>query len=199
LSFLLAFLCVSLTGCGTISRVERLGTGYEVVAYTRHSFSEPEATQITLQYRKGWHTVVIWPSLDGVREVKHNDVVVFVGEAAFKQLDPGKPHATDSRLFAVKAPEPPLDITDEILWRWSKESGEDFAAIMKKASIVYPQEKDNGIEFPFARGGPDLNIFMSWDQISNVMREVKKKGVVRKDRVWDTSYIEKEFKPEVQK
>jgi hypothetical protein len=28
------------------------------------------------------------------------------------------------------------------------------------------------------------------------MREVKEKGVVRKDRVWGTSYIKKEFKPE---
>jgi uncharacterized protein YlbG (UPF0298 family) len=44
-----------------------------------------------------------------------------------------------------------------------------------------------------------LNIYMDWNQISDVMREVKEKGVVRKDRVWGTSYIEKEFKPEVQK
>jgi len=40
---------------------------------------------------------------------------------------------------------------------------------------------------------------ISWDQLSVIMREVKEKGVVRKDRVWGTSYIEKEFKPEVQK
>jgi len=31
------------------------------------------------------------------------------------------------------------------------------------------------------------------------MREVKVKGVVRNDLRWGTSYIEKEFKPEVQK
>jgi hypothetical protein len=92
-----------------------------------------------------------------------------------------------------------LDITDEVLWRWSKESGDDFVEILKVASIVYPKEKDNGVEFHFARGGPDLNIFMNWNQISDVMREVKEEGVIRKDRVQGTSYIEKEFQPEIQK
>ena len=40
---------------------------------------------------------------------------------------------------------------------------------------------------------------MDWNQIFDVMREVKEKGVIHKDLRWGTTYIEKEFKPEVQK
>ena len=179
--------------------MESLSNGYEEVTYTQNSISEPSAHQISLQYRNTeGKRVMIWPSLDGVNEVIKGDLAVFVAKKAFEPPLSGEPLATDSRLFAVKASELPLDITDEVLWRWSKQSGENFVKIVKIA-IVYPKEKDNGIEFHFVRGISDLNIFMSWNQISDIMREVIEKGVVRKDRVWGTSYIEKEFKPEVQK
>jgi hypothetical protein len=200
--FLLAILCASLTGCGTVSRVEQLGHGYEEVAYTHTSITmEPESTQITLQYRKpNGGQVVIWPSVLGCT-IK-NDVAVFEAKAAAKQPDPNNSRSTDSRLFAVKAPSPPLDITDEVLWRWSKESGADFAKALKTASIAFWKEKDNMVELHFATWPPnlpDIVVRLDWNQISDIMREVKEKGVVRKDRVWGTSYIEKEFQPEVQK
>lgn len=190
-----AILCTNLTGCGTIPSYEDLGNGYVEATYIRTSSWEPTAIRTELRYKKGLGTIVIWPSLAKVRKVVHNDMVVFVGEAALRQLNPGEPYATDSRLFAVKAPELPLDITDEVLWQWSKESGVKYIKI-NAASIVYPKERDNGIEFHFARGVSDLTIFYNWNVISNTMREVKEKGVVRKDPVWGTSYIEKEFKPE---
>jgi len=93
-----------------------------------------------------------------------------------------------------------LDITDEVLWRWSKQSGEDFTNVMRRASITYPKEKDNVIELFFAAGiHNDIVVRTDWNQILDVMREVKEKGVVRKDVRWGTTYIEKEFKPEEKK
>jgi hypothetical protein len=44
-----------------------------------------------------------------------------------------------------------------------------------------------------------MNVRLDWNQIFDIMHEVKEKGVEHKDRVWGTSYIEKEFKPETQK
>jgi hypothetical protein len=179
-----------------------LGNGYEEVTYTRTSISEPSAHRISLQYQnaKG-KRIIIWPSLDGVKEVIKDETVVFVGKAASQQTNPDNPRATDSRLFAVRAPSLPLDITDEVLWRWSKQSGEDFAKLLKKAYVSYPKETNDVLELHFAIWSPpdwpDLNIHMDWNQISDIMREVKEKGVVRKDRVWGTTYIEKEFQPEV--
>jgi len=128
-----------------------------------------------------------------------NGVALFSGYAAYRGPYHHEPQDTELRIFAVKAPELPLDITDEILWRGSKESGRDFTNTLKTASYVLSEEKDDGIEFRFATGVSGINVRLDWNQIADIMREVKEQGVVRKDRVWDTSYIEKEFKPEVQK
>jgi hypothetical protein len=47
---------------------------------------------------------------------------------------------------------------------------------------------------------PDKTTFqLNWSQVFDIMREVKEKGTLRKDPRWGTSYIEKEFQPEVQK
>ncbi len=196
---LLMILCAGLAGCGTIPSYEELGNGYVEATYIRTSWEQP-AMRIELRYKKGWGTVKIWPSLDGIRPVLKDDVVVFAGMKALEPPDSNEPDAVDSRVFAVRAPGLPLDITSEILWRWSKESGGDFARFKEATGIVYPKEKNNGIEFHIATGSNKNNIlYYDWNQISDIMREVKEKGVVRKDRVWGTSYIEKEFKPEVQK
>jgi hypothetical protein len=39
---------------------------------------------------------------------------------------------------------------------------------------------------------PDTTTFqLDWNQVSDIMREVKEKGVMRKDPRWGTPYIEK--------
>ena len=45
------------------------------------------------------------------------EIALFVGDRGYVEAG-GK--AIHPRLFAVKAPELPLDITDEVLWRWAK-------------------------------------------------------------------------------
>jgi len=106
------------------------------------------------------------------------------------------------RLFAVKAPELPLDITDELLWRWSKQTGRTFIELTKNCSANYAKETNNVWEFSFSVYNyevykwEEIKISMDSNQMLEVMREVKEKGVVHKDLRWGTSYIEKEFKPE---
>jgi uncharacterized protein YceK len=196
-----AILCVGLTGCGSISSVESLGGGYEEVTYTQTSLlMEPDAHQITLQYRKpNGRQIMIWPSATGGKIVK-KEVVIFEADKAWKQPKPGERWPMKSRLFAARAPDFPLDITDEILWRSTKSSGEDFSKLLKTATIAYFKGTNNAVEFHFGvmrqPDFPELTISLNWDQIVDIMREVKEKGVVRKDLRWGTSYIEKEFKPE---
>jgi len=106
----------------------------------------------------------------------------------------------------VRAPKLPLDITDEVLWRWAKQSNDDLAKLLKnsdlfnKVHIGHFEETNSTLEFyvEILNVGNGV-IRLNWNQLPDIMREVKEKGVVRKDRVWGTSYIEKEFKPEVQK
>jgi hypothetical protein len=143
---------------------------------------------------------VIWPDID-IAIVK-SDVAVFSGYKASTQPNPENPRDTDSRLFAVRAPELPLDITDEVLWRWEQKSGGNFTNVLTRASFVKWEEKDNAVEFHFAvyspPDWPSIVVRLDWNQISDIMHEVKENGVERKDRVQGTSYIEKEFKPETQ-
>jgi hypothetical protein len=198
---LLAILCASMTGCGSVSSYEPLGNGYISVAHTEHSMSEEDASQFDLQYSpgKGKWWIKVWPDM-GMGIVVTNGVAVFGGERAFEKPEHFWEHCpTESRVFAVKSPDMPMDITDEILWKWSKQSNGNFAKIQKTASFVYVKETNNIVGFYFANRVSDLNIYLDWNQITDIMREVKEKGVVRKDLQWGTKYLEKEFKPEVQK
>ena len=191
-------ICASTAGC--VSRdIEPLTGGFEEVTYT-HTSWEPPQHRISLQYRnKEGQRVMIWPSLYGVRSVIRGEVALFVGHQSYRQ-PPKNARATRERLFAVKASGPPLDITDEVLWRWSQKSGEQFTNLMMTASIAYPQEKGNSIEFYFARGiNKGFIVQDHWDQILDIMREVKEKSAVRKDSVWGATYIEKEFTSEPKK
>jgi hypothetical protein len=174
-----------------------------MVSYTRHSFSNPEATQITLQYRNSeGRRVMIWPETLGC--IVTNDAALFIGYKAYDQPPSDEPQATRPRLFIVRVPNLPLDISEEILWRQAKQSGGDLAKLLKEPSVLKKVnihdvgETNNILElrFEIEDVGPNGVIHLDWYQISDIMREVKEKGVLRKDRVWGTKYIEKEFKPE---
>jgi len=146
--FSLAILCASLAGCASQRPVVPLGNGYEEVAHpTRASRSQPETMRISFQHRApDGKTTLIWPSLYGVGEVIKGDVAIFVGDRAYVSPDPDDPRVTKPRLFAVRSPALPLDITDEVLWRWSKASGKDFAKAMEFFSMVTPDEKNGQLE-----------------------------------------------------
>ena len=103
--------------------------------------SQPETTRVSFLYRApDGKTTLIWPSLYGVGEVIKGDVAVFVGDKAYVSSDPNDPRGMKPRLFAVQSPALPLDITDEILWRWSKATGKDFEKARQFFSLVTPVE-----------------------------------------------------------
>ena len=203
--FLLATLCASLTGCGTIPRYEDKGGRYVEAIYTSPGLWEPSGHRFALCYKHSdfWHST-IWPQTLGI--IVTNDLAVFRAGKAYEPPYPDEPSATGWRLFVVRAPKLPLDITDEVLWRWAKQSNDDLAKLLKnsdlfnKVHIGHFEETNSTLEFyvEILNVGNGV-IRLNWNQLPDIMREVKEKGVVRKDRVWGTSYIEKEFKPEVQK
>jgi hypothetical protein len=100
-------------------------------------------------------------------------------------------------LFAVKAPGLPLDITDEVLWLWSRASGKDFANTVQLFDLATPAEKNNQLELQLdfwteGNDWPDTSTLqLNWKQVSDIMREVQEKGAVRKDLRWGTPYIER--------
>jgi hypothetical protein len=195
----LAVLCLGLAGCVSKHPVTALGSGYEEVAHpTRASVSQPGLTRISLQYRApDGKITLIWPSLYGVKEVVKDDMAIFVGDKAYVSSDPNDPRGTKPRLFAVQSPALPLDITDEILWRWSKVTGKNYAKTLDLFSMVSPAGKQSGLELQLEfwtqeKDWPDKTMVqLDWSQLSNIMREVKEKGTVHRDLRWGTFYIEK--------
>jgi hypothetical protein len=197
-TFSLVILCAGLAGCMTPNPVAPLGSGYEEKAHPNRSSTAPADMRVSFQYRApDGKTTLIWPSLYGVGEIIKGDVAIFMGDKAYVSPDPNDPRGTKPRLFAVRSPALPLDITDEVLWRWSKASGKDFAKAVQLFSLVTPVEKNGQLELQLEfwteeKDWPDTSTLqLDWNQVSDIMRDVKEKGVLRKDPRWDTPYIEK--------
>jgi hypothetical protein len=183
--------CVCLVGCGIPhSEVDKppTGKGYGSKSYWVESW-EPSGRTTDLHYwddQKKDH--LIWRGINN--EVEIDDAAVFIGrlnsETGFR----------GNHLFAFQPPGPVVDITDQVFAIGAKEKG----TMSKTASISSLRKLDDGVKIGAAfTGWTDQGIKLTWSQIYDIMRDVKEKGVVRKDRVWGTSYIEKEFKPETQK
>jgi len=194
----LAMLCAGLAGCASPNLVAPLGNGYEESAHPNRSMTAPADMRVSFQYRASDGKITpVWSSLYGVGEVIKGDTAIFVGDKAYVQPDADNSRGTKPRLFAVKSPGLPLDITDEVLWRWSKASGKDFTKAMEIFSLVTPKEKNGQLELQLEfwteeRDWPDkTTVQLDWNQVSDIMREVKEKGTMHKDLRWGTPYIEK--------
>jgi hypothetical protein len=96
----------------------------------------------------------------------------------------------------VKAPSPPLDITDEMLWYWCKVSKKDFAKAVELFNVATLVNHGDKVEIQLEfyvneRDWPDNATFqLDWNQISEIMRTVQAKGTTHKDPRWGTPYIE---------
>ena len=196
--FSLAILCAGLAGCMTPNPVVPLGSGYEEKGHANRSSSDPADTRVSFQYRApDGKITLIWPDLYGIGEVIKGDVAIFVGDKAYLSPDADTPRGTKPRLFAVQSPALPLDITDEVLQQWSKKSGKDFEKALDRFSTVTPEEKNGQLELQLEfwtqeKDWPDkTTLQLDWKQVFDIMREVKEKGILRKDPRWDTPYIEK--------
>jgi hypothetical protein len=192
--FLLALLCLCLAGCSTHHPVAPLGSGYEEESHP----SRTGDTRVSFQYRAPDGKITpIWPALYGVGEVINGDVAIFVGEKAYVSSDPDDPRGTKPRLFAVRSPALPLDITDAVLWRWSKAAGKDFAKTLDQFSMVTAAEKNGQLDLQLEfwtqeKDWPDkTTVQLDWNQVSDIMREVMGKGTLHRDPRWGTPYIEK--------
>jgi hypothetical protein len=132
--------------------------------------------------------------------VVKGDLAIFVAEKAY--LNDGD-RGVHPRLFAVRSPAIPLDITDEVLWRWSKANGKDLNKTFNRFNVATPKEQNGELEvhLEFWQGSymtdedwPDTgDIQLDWQQVSEIMQAVEKKGVLQKDLRWNTSYIGEKF------
>lgn len=191
-----ALLCFGLAGCTTPPRIQPLSGGYEEIVHPAKSM-DPADARVSLDYRgPNGRTILIWPSLYGSDVVIKGDVVIFVGDKAYVSPDPDDPRGMKPRVFAAQPPGPPLDITDEVLWYWSKATGKDFAKAVQLFTLATPGERNNHLELQLefwmgGNGWPDNSTLeLDWNQVLEIMRTVKEKGTAHKDLRWGTPYLE---------
>jgi hypothetical protein len=190
-------------GCATHKTVVPLGNGYEAVTHPHHSMTdEPPPPRIELQHRAADGAITaIWPALSSTDTVIHGDLILFVAEKAYTEPE----RVTHPRLFAARPGELPLDITDEVLWRWSKANRRDVGSSIQKYAGIAPAEQAGGVELRLEFWGapvfgdaqsdwPDNgSITLDWRQLDEIMRAVKAKGITEKDLRWHTEYIGEKF------
>lgn len=198
---LLGLLCFGLTGCKT--QIASVGNGYEIVTHPNHSLNDGMAApRNSFEFLDAsGKTRLIWPDIYAASCVVGGEYAVFVGDKAYIEPD-GK--ATHPRLFAVKAPELPMDITDEVLWRWSKATGKDFMKAENRFNMVTVTGNPDHLQvhLEFWSGGmlaegedwPDAgDVQLEWKQVAAILRTEKTLGVVQKDLRWHTPYIGMKF------
>jgi len=176
-----------LAGCGG-TVVKPLSDGYEEVAVTYRGMGEPEMTQHKLAHRDTQgRQVIIWPWV-------FSDIFIHDGVAVFLGEDLGH----DVRLFAVKPPEVPLDITSQVVGGWAQESGWNVPATTAAAAPIGGKQTGEGdLEFYFEFSGgvqPGTNLVVKWSQVPDMMGHVRAHGVEGKDRKFGR-YLTEEAPP----
>ena len=202
LRLVLPLVGLALAGCQTHTTVKPLQNGFEEVWHPHHTLlDEPEPPRISFQHRATDGKIThIWPSLYHGHEVFKGDLTLFVAERG----DLAE-RVTRPRLFAVKLGELPLDLTDEILWRWARTNGKAFGKTLSRFAGIVAFQKNGGLsvqldfisEDQLLSPEPDWpdhsELWLDWNQMDTIIRAVKTKGIEQKDPRWHTPYIGEQF------
>ena len=203
----ISIVCYLGSGCGSSERVTPLNDGFELAEHTPPNIlMEPGHSISELRYRdsKGKPTV-IWKYLDS-KVFQKDGISVFSAQKYYLWDGLDKRWGEESRIFAIKATELPVDISTEIIGRWAQESERNVKTTL--TNLYYNgvmNVKADGDKLSFHFDQSDMlvsdasDILVSWEQIQDMMRVVKEKGVVHKDPELGTKCYEIEFDPTVKK
>jgi len=130
-----------------------------------------------------------------------NNIAVFVGGKA--ELYQDGVERFRERLIAYEAPAgPPVDITDQVLQKYCAENGVEFTNIIKDSFVSLTKTND-ALQIPFCimrwgERGPDTCmshdafITVSWGDIESIIQDVKKTGMLHKEKRSGVEYLQKD-------
>jgi hypothetical protein len=199
--------CYLGAGCGSPEQVTPLADGFEVATHTPPNIlMEPGHSISELRYRNSNGTpTIIWDNID--TEIFQKDgISVFSAQKYYLWDALDKRWGQESRVFAVRAAELPVDISTEIVGRWAKKSGRNVGTTLTNLyfnGIMNAKVEGDKLNFHFDQSDVNASdaadIPVSWGQINDMMQAVKEKGIVYKDPVSGTACYEMQFDPPVKK
>ena len=119
--------------------------------------------------------ILIWPffgSSSGEILIT-NDMAFFVADMPDEQGRLGS-----GAYFAVQAPGPVLDISQDLLKLWAESNHLDFAKVRERYSPLEEIAVGNKIKVHYAGYKDELEgtFVISWEQVSNIIQDVKRTG-----------------------
>jgi hypothetical protein len=166
------------------SEFKRLSGGFGVMAQWVGIDSGPRAE---LYYKtNNSKPVLIWPFLTGEMYYT-NDLFFFVGSIRDKDGT-----ITIERYFAVEAPGPAVDVSDDLLKRFADSNHLDFAEARKHYRPLELKKVPDGIE-AFIGPSESNTLFINWEQLSNIIQDVKRTGKQHAVENPHTVYLKKDY------
>jgi len=194
----LVLIGIALAGCQSQQAPATVPAGYFQVAHSARGFLQSDdQSRVSFDYRKSTgQTILVWPSLASDSLAYHGTLAIFLGDKAY--ITPDK--VTRRRLFAVRSPELPMDITDEMLRQWATANNKSVDRAFANFSTVTPEAKPDRLILHIEFFTSDLNLesrdwpdqsdlTLDWKQVNDLLQTVKAHGTPKKDLRWRTPYI----------
>jgi hypothetical protein len=166
-------------GFGVITKWVGIDSGPSVALYYKGNQSKP---------------TLIWPFFgpSSGEILITNDMVFFVADMPDEQGRVGS-----GAYFAVQAPGPVLDVSEDLLKLWAESNHLDFTKVRGRYSPLEEIAVGNKIKVHYAgyKDDPEGTFVISWEQLSNIIQDVKRTGkqhVIQKPYV---VYLKKDYGP----
>ncbi|MGZ4971590.1 MAG: hypothetical protein ACXWDN_02435 [Limisphaerales bacterium] len=187
-------ICAFIVGCGSKEEITQLRDGYEVCVRTKKSLlNEPESAKISLFWKDSLgKSVTVWPIVHSRILIKEG-TAVFAGDRTVGRSSLDGDFEMTLRLFVVKSPEPPIDITSEVVIRWATNISKDPKQAVTNANLIGMQEMSGQVQCHFEFDGgiwPGEDVFLNWSQIQEITNAVKQKASKHKDEELKIFYLE---------
>lgn len=166
------------------SEFKPLSGGFGVMAQWVGIDSGPRAE---LHYKtNNSKPVLIWPFLDG--EMYYTNDLFFFGGSIRDE----KGNIRVPRYFAVKAPGPAIDVSDDLLKRFAESNHLDFAEAKRHYRPWKLEKVPDGIKV-FLGSDETNTLLVNWEQLLSIIQDVKQTGKQHAVEDPHTVYLKKDY------
>ena len=149
-------------------------------------------------YYKGTNDnpVLVWPYIGtyGAPISYDNDVALLLADKPDSAGDFGA-----TVLIAVQGAGPPMDVSDDILQIVARQSNVDFKRALRSCSPIGLVKSETSLKVSFLSvqspktDVPNLQGYVTWQQIFEIMEDVRKTGITNVIKKTGFKYLQKDY------